>query len=426
MISLNVALLAVKQEQTPDYAGMRKYIESNFPHTVKALRLVDLDNTTARRGKGYGLVKRESKRHGFLYYVRYCHNGKMLPSKWNTHTNNLEEAEAFAKKNRDRLVGGYLKARKTPIYALLEKYFAEDSPYLVSEKKRNRVIVESSRVDYHRKIIGKFIPFLKENNIRTFDQVTVQRLIDFQDWLLDGDTKLKPQSVNCVFKPIKKIFIYLHRKGVIKDNPCRNLERLAVHQSDMEARGCYDVEKIKGIFNKEWDDNRNYLLCLLIYTTGMRDCEIRQIRKCDIVSIGGCHFVDVKRSKTENGVRLVPLHEFVYDKLMAYAQGEDDDALLFRLGYNKFGEANAELARHLGVSKEYLEAENITFYSGRHFWKTLMNSKNLGADVEELFMGHKVSNDVAKLYNHRDKQGKDRMVAKAKKIFTILDKKVFA
>jgi hypothetical protein len=65
------------------------------------------------------------------------------------------------------------------------------------------------------------------------------------------------------------------------------------------------------------------------------------------------------------------------------------------------------------------------FISGRHFWKTLMNSEGLGDEVEELFMGHRVSGDVSKLYNHKDKQGKGRIIAKAKKVFAILDKKVF-
>jgi hypothetical protein len=39
-------------------------------------------------------------------------------------------------------------------------------------------------------------------------------------------------------------------------------------------------------------------------------------------------------------------------------------------------------------------------------------------------MGHKVSNDVAKLYNHRDKQGKKLMLKKAKQVFSILDKRL--
>ena len=74
--------------------------------------------------------------------------------------------------------------------------------------------------------------------------------------------------------------------------------------------------------------------------------------------------------------------------------------------------------------KDILEKENIVFYSGRHFWKTMMNAADLG-DIEEYFMGHRVRGDVAKRYNHRDKQGQDKIVKKAQEVFRILDKTLF-
>ena len=117
---------------------------------------------------------------------------------------------------------------------------------------------------------------------------------------------------------------------------------------------------------------------------------------------------------------------------MAYIQknNKGPEDYIFRLGKRKklgsgiYKAAYLELAEHIGYSAEQLAKENITFYSGRHFWKTLMNSENLG-DVEEYFMGHKVGADVAKRYNHRDKQGKRKLLEKAKKVFTILDKRIF-
>ena len=43
----------------------------------------------------------------------------------------------------------------------------------------------------------------------------------------------------------------------------------------------------------------------------------------------------------------------------------------------------------MGCAAEMLRAENIRFYSGRKFWKTLMASDGLGRDAEEYFMGIK-------------------------------------
>jgi integrase len=437
MMDLVEALTLVKnRQQQQEFLMMRSYIASEYPNTVRALRLIELDYTEPRRRKGYNLIKRENKRHGFLYYVRYSHKGKMLPTKWNTRTNILEEAERFARGNRDRLVEEYLRKHDTVVYDLLEKFYAADSPYLVSEGNRNRALSDRRRDEYHAVIMRKFIPFLKEQRISSFDKITVHKLSDFQDWLLAGKykipgekgagEKIRPQTVNDNLKAVRRLFIYLVRKGIVSENPCRNLDSIPVRQADRDIRGCYELEKLKGVFDKAWKKKESYLLCLLIYTSGIRNSEIMQIKKSDIISMNGCHFIDIKQSKTSNGIRLVPLHDFVYRKLGAYVREKAPEALIFEfVNVHSFVEANKELAQRLHMTDTEMRAEHISFYSGRHFWKTLMNSEGLGDEVEELFMGHRVSGDVSKLYNHKDKQGKGRIIAKAKKVFAILDKKVF-
>jgi integrase len=239
---------------------------------------------------------------------------------------------------------------------------------------------------------------------------------------------LKPQTANDGLKAVKRITAYLARKGLIKENPCASLEALRVRRGDLEERGCYEAGGIRGVFDKAWENGTAYLLSLLIYTTGMRNSEIGRLRMADIVGARGCHFIDIKESKTENGIRLVPLHGFVHEKLRAYAKGVPAGEAVFK-GCQKnraaYAEANEELGRRLGKGAAELKAENITFYSGRHYWKTLMNAEGLGEDAEEVFMGHKVSGDVSKRYNHRDKQGMALLARKAKKVFAILDKRVF-
>jgi hypothetical protein len=54
-----------------------------------------------------------------------------------------------------------------------------------------------------------------------------------------------------------------------------------------------------------------------------------------------------------------------------------------------------------------------------------MNAGGLGEDIEEYFMGHKISGDVSKRYNHKDQQGRDRLEEKVRMVFAILDKKLF-
>jgi integrase len=202
-----------------------------------------------------------------------------------------------------------------------------------------------------------------------------------------------------------------------------------ISASDLEL---IDIEKMKGVFNRKWKNELSYLLSLIIYTTNMRNSEIERIQVNDFFMIDNYHFLDIPESKSENGERIVPLHDFVYRKIMAYVRKNKltENNYVFKLpgckklGSSRYKLANIELSEYAGYTIETLKKENITFRSGRHFWKTLMDSEKLG-DIEEYFMGHKVSGDVAKRYNHKDKQGKKKLLEKARKVFQILDKHIF-
>jgi len=404
--------------------SLKGFIANEYPTTLKALKLIDQDCTSSKRRKGYNLVKVENKKHGHIYYARYSYQGKMLPTKFNTHTNVLEEAERFAVENKTRLVEQYVRSHDVKAYAILEKFYGVNSDYLLCEEKRNQKISERIRKEYNAVIRDRFIPFLKKKSIKAFYEITPYILGDFQDNLLAE--KIKPQTVNNIFKAVKRVFKYLLRKGLIKDNPCEFVHYIPVRLEDKKVRGCYDVEKLKGVFDRQWKDELSYLLCLLNYTTGLRNSEIAKVAMNDIIKIGNCNFIDVKESKTPSGIRSVPLHDTVYKKIAGYFSKKDPKGPIFGcLSPGTFVRAGRQLALKLKISEEDIKKENITFYSGRHFWKTLMNVGGLGEDIEEIFMGHMVSNDMAKLYNHRDKQGKDRIVKKAKQVFKILDQYIF-
>jgi hypothetical protein len=58
---------------------------TRFPHVLTVLKSVDEQFSPPQKGKGYNLAKVVNKKYGFLYYVRYIENGKLIPSRWNTH-----------------------------------------------------------------------------------------------------------------------------------------------------------------------------------------------------------------------------------------------------------------------------------------------------------------------------------------------------
>lgn len=303
---------------------------------------------------------------------------------------------------------------------------------------RGHVLTEGTRKSYHSTILSHFIPFLKKNNIKSINEIDTPLLANFQDYCLANGNK--PQTVNTYVCYVNNIMDYLIIRGIIKVNPCASLTAIRLKDEDNEARECYDVDEMQGVFTRRWKDESSYLLNLLIYTTGMRNCEIDNIRVKDIIRINKVRFIHVTKSKTKSGIRNVPLHNFVYQKLLQhirkYGKKPDDRVIsqdngrpLPRQHYTNANIALGMFTRQVKGKnklsedeiKEVLQKENITFYSGRHFWKTMMNGGGLG-DVEEFFMGHKVKAKVAELYNHRERQGRERIAVQAKRVFKILDK----
>jgi integrase len=392
---------------------------NNFPDIFTALKQIDYEYTRPKRRKGFNLVVRESKKHGHRIYARLSHNGKTLPTKFNTYTDNEKEAELYVMKNKERLIEGYLSRKDGRMYKTLESFFDREQDNLS----------DRCRKEYGTVIKNKFIPFLQQEKIYEYGKITKNVLLKFQDTLLKTGINrkpIRPQSVNNNMKAVRNLFGKLERQDVIEQNLCDLVKGLPVKEENKKPRGCYELEKIKGVFHRKWKDELSYLLCSLIYTTGMRNSEIKRIKLNDIQLIDGSRFIRIEKSKTANGIRLIPLHKSLYEKIKIWGiKNKTGEKPLFDVHNEKFNRANNELARRLKVSDEELERENITFYSGRHFWKTLMSAEGLGEDIEEIFMGHKVVANVAKLYNHRDKQGRSRMVKKAKQVFSILDRCIF-
>jgi integrase len=408
---------------------------------LQAINIKVIAHSNAQKNpKRYNLIKRPSKKYGYLYYVRYIDKGKLVPSKWNTHTNILQEADKFARENRDQILSKYYSKhalKSVELYSILGEYYKAGSSYLEKDKNRNRILGEKARSVYYHFMEKKFIPYLQKNNIKTFDKINPPVIANFQDYLLSTGTK--PQSINRYLSSVNCVFNHLLITGVINENPFDRVAALKMGAKSAEIRGCHDVDKIKGVFNTKWGDDLSYILCLMIYSTGIRNSEIEKIKVKDLIELDGIHFIDIKESKTENGIRLVPLHDFVYKKIKAYIKktGKQGKDYVFSAhgGPNQsttYKNANILLGKKLKLSdketeiEKELEKQNISFYSGRHFWKTLMSSEGLGDDIEEFFMGHKVSGDVSKNYNHKDKRGREKLLEKAKEVFAILDKKLFA
>jgi integrase len=428
----NIAAWLANGAKPDTLDALKDYYAAAFPDAIKALKEIDSHYVTRRQAKGYSLGKVANKELGYVYYVRYIEKGKVVPSRWSTGTNDLAAAEQFALDHRETLLTAYHEKKRLEHdpYLVMPLYYQKDSPYLDIDTKRGRVLGEHSRSNYQSFIVNVFIPFLKSEHIRYFSQITLQLLIRFQNFLLLKD--MKPQTIRRNMSGLRVAFNQYVTAGLVPDNVFDKLPALTPKQGDITERGCHTIQDLRGVFSAVWDNTLSYLLSLIIHTTNMRNCEIDKLQAKDIITIEDCAFIDIPASKTVNGVRVVPLHPFVHAALAQYIKdtGKLPDDYLFSdqgkpIHTCHYHKSCADMGKLLGMTEAELKAQHITYYSGRHYWKTLMNDNDLG-DVEEVFMGHKVSGKVAESYNHRDKQGKEKLVRKAKEVFGILDRELLS
>jgi integrase len=418
-------------------SGLQVYGEGGhgFRAAREAVNVPGKETAAKRKPKGYTLSKIPSKKHGFTWYVRYQDKGETIPSRWSTGTADPGAANRFAVENRDRLLSAYhaKEPQKTGLYPALKNFYKPGSAYLAAVRSRGRQLSDHTSKTYHNFIIKKLLPFLRRRGVKEFADITPPLVLKLQNHLLKGN---KPQTVNYFIGAVKAAFDYLVMEGTIPENVFSKTTSLTIPQKQKLVRGCYNVDEIRGVFNRRWPDPFACLLCLMIYTTGLRNSEIGRIRDRDITKINGAGFVNIPESKTGNGVRLVPLHPFVRERLRRHIAKKGvypGGYIFFQNGRNNESTVYSRANMIMGslvkkITPEQAAAEldrlGITFYSGRHYWKTLMNAEKLG-DVEEFFMGHKVSSDVAKRYNHRDRQGKAMLAKKAGEVFRVLDRRLF-
>jgi hypothetical protein len=225
-----------KFNELKKWEKMESVIKDMYPLFNKLLQIMgDKNRQKVSNAKGYCLVKRENKKNGFLYYVRYIVNGKEVPSKWNTYTNDLESAKIFAEENRFRILNEYYNKHPSnesgiknygTMYKILKDYYSKDSEYLKFYGRFNRTISEKYRIHYLNMVNRIFIPFLRRNKINNFNNLTPSVIGQFQFML--SEKGKSSESILRYLKALKTMFSNLIMMGLLEKNIFENITKMKV------------------------------------------------------------------------------------------------------------------------------------------------------------------------------------------------------
>ena len=395
------------------------------------------ENGIKKEKQGFSLITINN-----VFYVQYIDpiTKKQLGKKC-LFTADRNEALILAKKFRPAYVKAY-NDKKNGVKDLIaffgDYYKLEKSPYLQELLKTGqRKMAQEIIKKYDSVIRDYFIPFLLENKIKRLNELTINRLKDFQIFLKRENSNKKTGGVlsndtinDYINGAIKPIFSNLYIKGVIKETPFSKDKdfRFNLPETEKKRRGFISATEtlavlfdkdIWRLYKKETDIKidkianqirykKERLICLLMATMGLRNIEISKIKKENIIKIRRTHFYNVVEGlKTENAKRKVPIPSITLKALNEYIAENniinDDDYLFGTGGKNTklFSFTQYHFGALCGYTKEEMKEKNVVFYSFRHLFKTMLSHSNIKDSVIEYFMGHAV--DVKKMnenYNH--------------------------
>lgn len=363
----------------------------------------------------YQRGKRNSGKTNLIWYVQFRDSEGKQISPVSTGQTSKSAAMTWAVHNRDKIIQKALEGKGNSVKEILTEFYLPDSKYLVQLALRNEKIGELHRKHCCAYCRNYFIPFFDKQGITSFLDVSRSTLIDFQDWLVE-EKELKNKTINNCISALKNIFEYLQNRERIKHNPFTGLQWMAENY-DARTRGVFPLNKVKNLFLMDWENKLFYILNLLAASCGLRNEEIDFLRVSSIIQGRNCSLLDITNAhsdgsgtKTPAGVRKIPLHPYVDQKLREYISerglGEDDYLFLQdggkRLYYKVYGQAVRQAGTMMGFTDTNLQDDFISFYSWRHFYNSLLIDSHINSLRVKMVMGHKmpVSSDMTANYYH--------------------------
>lgn len=158
-----------------------------------------------------------------------------------------------------------------------------------------------------------------------------------------------------------------------------------------------DVVKIYQEAKKRGDIALSQLIFVAAYT-GARIEELCSLEKASVsISTDSFHITD---SKTEAGVRVIPIHSKLKPLMMELMKSDDDKYLFANLTFNKFKDRSNAIGKRFGRLKTSLKYDKrYVFHSIRKTFTTQMENAGVPENVTADIVGHEKPNLTYGLYS---------------------------
>ncbi len=268
--------------------------------------------------------------------------------------------------------------------------------YIKFERKLSNETVKNYEYD-----LNKFISYLKENHINSFNKVTVGNIENYLKYI----SNLNSRSISRNITSINNLFIFLLKEKRVKKNPCEFIDRPKIKKSLPDTLSVEEVSNLLDIPLKTKYDYRNKAMLELMYGSGLRVSELISLtmRNIDLEN-------DIVRCLGKGSKeRIVPINDYSMYYLKLYIDKRNlflINGLNDYLFLNNHGKQMTRQGFFKNLKKILLEKgikKNVTPHTLRHSFATHMLSG--GADLRsiQILLGH---SDISttKIYTHISKE----------------------
>ncbi|MFA6195722.1 MAG: tyrosine-type recombinase/integrase [Sulfurimonas sp.] len=326
-----------------------------------------------------------------------------------------EELLEFKEKNNKNNQKLLIKYKQVIEYILI--YFTD-----------NQLVKQITRKDANdfRKFLLDVPKFWK--NKADLKDKDLRLLVAKKSKLLDKYEKQAPRTVDEIIKRTRTVFEYFVDNLYITNNPFDNLTKIDSNSSNKTTWREFSENELHSIFKKTDKDTEEYKFMKFALYTGLRRGELSKLKKSDVNLEKG--FIDVKGTKTDSAVRIVPLHTDLEDFLQEHLKEKTEDCHLF-FNEKKFKLSNESREEKIGalinnsislcVKEENKKELNIHSFR-KNFAQELFLS-DLFKDIDlKTMIGHSTKSDITDKHYLRGKRDYPKYKVK---IDTINFKKYF-
>lgn len=252
------------------------------------------------------------------------------------------------------------------------------------------IIDKSHRTIETNKFRMKFFESLDNREIAEIKLFELQNLFDNMN--RSWSFKISCKSI------LNMIFDYALKNDFISSNKVSFVE--VGKKIKILERKIFTKEEIgilwKNINSAEEYCQYIYIVLILLYT-GMRIGELQNLKNEDIDLEN--RIIKIKASKTEAGVRVIPISSKIYDLVKKHVNLEQEyfvkgDTTL-KLSYSTFKPRFQKLLKKLGIQEH-------TIHDTRHTFATMLNNADANSTTITKLIGHVNFNTTENIYTHKD------------------------